>query len=51
MLAVMINGCKKACRISGNNGAAISCNNTGGVSFVNCKNIDISGITWGPVWK
>ena len=32
--------------ISGNNGTVISCNNTGGVSFVNCKNIDISGITW-----
>ena len=32
--------------ISGNNGTVISCNNTGGVSFVNCKNIDILGITW-----
>jgi len=32
--------------ISGNNGTVVSCNNTGGVSFVNCKNIDISGITW-----
>ena len=39
--------------ISGNNGTVISCNNTGGVSFVNCKNIDISGITWdqcGGTW-
>ncbi|XP_065915674.1 uncharacterized protein [Dysidea avara] len=32
--------------IFGNNGTVISCNNTGGVSLVNCKDIDISGITW-----
>ena len=32
--------------ISGNDGTVISCNNTGGVSFINCKNIDISGVIW-----
>ena len=32
--------------IAGSNGTVIDCNNTGGVLFLNCGEIDVFGITW-----